>query len=93
MVDRANMTIGVADVCGADVTGANPKVLSEAGCEIALNKPISKGSRIKPLVLRGDVVKLAGIHRHGGLPLSRNHAVETQVVAPWIFAQGEECGA
>jgi len=22
--------------------------------------------------------------------LSRNHAVETQVVAPWIFAQGEE---
>jgi hypothetical protein len=25
--------------------------------------------------------------------LSRIHAIETQGVAPWIFAQGEECGA
>jgi hypothetical protein len=30
---------------------------------------------------------LVSLRRAG---LSRNHAVETQVVAPWIFAQGEE---
>jgi len=32
-------------------------------------------------------------NRRPGRLLSRNHAIETQVVAPWIFAQGEECGA